>query len=388
MSRKFLLYASLVIVLICMLGFSTEVQQAKAQVTFYIRADGSIDPVTAPIYSPDNVTYSLTGNIFNPICVERDNITIDGSGYILQGAGTAWGMNLTDRYNVTIINTRIEGFRMGIGMRDSSKIAISRNTIQNTIEYGIFLYRSSECRVIDNELINDLQGLGAFLMSSYNIISGNLIKDNAQQGMYLNARGNLYYGNNFVNNTVHVHYTTIYSVDFWDNGVEGNYWDNYTGIDLNNNGIGESSHVIDGNHQDYYPLMGTFSGFQATSEHRVETVSNSTLSDFQFNSTALGFYVAGADATAGFVRVRIPTALMSATYRVFVNGTEILYTTLPISNATYSYLYFTYAHSSQEVIIVPEFPSLIILPLFMILALLLAVAYRSKHKARPVLQSS
>ena len=381
MSRKVLLCASLVIILTCMLGFSTEVQQAKAQVTFYIRADGSIEPPTAPIYSPDNVTYSLTGNIFNPIFVERDNITIDGSGYTLQGAGTDLGLNLTERYNVTIKNTIIDNFDMGIEVYDSSKIVISQNTIQNNAQTGIFLYRSSNCSVIDNELINDWRGLGIYLISSNHIISGNLIKDNSQCGVRGANAGNLYYSNNFQNNTAHVCFTNNYFDDFWDNGVEGNYWDNYTGVDLDSDGIGDSSHRIDVNNRDFHPLMGMFSGFQATQEHRIETVSNSTLSNLQFNSTALSYHVTGADATAGFCRVKIPTALMNTTYRVFVNGTEILPPPepLPCSTSTHNYLYFTYNHSTQEVIIIPEFPSIVILPLFMTVVLLAAVAYRRKR---------
>ncbi len=379
MSRKLLLHAGLVTVLICMLGFLTVIHQAKAQIIFYIKADGSIDPPSAPISTPDNVTYSLIGNIFNPIIVERDNITIDGTGYALQGAGIDRGMNLTGRNNVTIRNMRIENFDMGIYVRNSSDIVISQNIIKNSAQTGIFLYQSDNNTVLNNELINDWRGLGVYLGSEGNIISGNLIKDNSQRGMYLTAKKNLYYGNNFKNNTVHVYYTTIYSPDFWDNGVEGNYWDNYTGVDLDKNGIGDSNHKIDGNHRDYYPLMGMFSSFPATSEHHVYGVSNSTLTDFQFNSTALSFYAAGADGTTGFARVRIPTALISDPYTVFVNGTEILHTTLPISNATYSYLYFTYSHSSQEVIIIPELPSFLILPLLMTATLLVALTCRRKY---------
>jgi len=374
------LCTSLVIVLVCMLGFSTEVQQAKAQVTFYIRADGSIDPPTAPISTFDSLTYTFTGNIFNPIVIERDNITIDGSGHILQGPGPGpyYAMNLTERYNVTVKKTIIENFGMGIYVVDSSKITILQNIVRNNAATGVYIYRSSNCNVIDNKLINDGRGLGVYLFSGYNTISGNLVKDNSERGMYLNARSNLYYGNNFINNTVHVLYTTIYSEDFWDNGVEGNYWDNYTGHDLDSDGIGDSSHRIDVNNRDFHPLMGMFSGFQATQEHRIETVSNSTLSDFKFNSTALSYNVTGAHATAGFCRVKIPAALMNITYRVFVNSTEILPPPepLPCSTSTHNYLYFTYNHSTQEVIIIPEFSSLIIISLFMIVSILVITIHK------------
>jgi hypothetical protein len=56
--------------------------------------------------------------------------------------------------------------------------------------------------------------------------------------------------------------------------------------------------------------------------------------------------------------------MMNSTYHVFVNGTEIQYTMLPFSDANYTFLYFTYMHSTEEIIVVPEFPSLLIIIFF------------------------
>ena len=45
----------------------------------------------------------------------------------------------------------------------------------------------------------------------------------------------------------------------WDNDIEGNYWSNYTGEDLNpHDGIGDTPHVIDATNQDNYPLMNPY----------------------------------------------------------------------------------------------------------------------------------
>ena len=108
----------------------------------------------------------------------------------------------------------------------------------------------------------------------------------------------------------------------------------------------------------------------------VTVISNSTISDFvapisieQLEATFLEFNVTGEQGSTGLCRVSFPTAMMNGTYHVFVNGTEVPYTLLACSDANYSYLYFTYAHSTEEVIITPEFPSFLILPLFMIATL-------------------
>ena len=87
-------------------------------------------------------------------------------------------------------------------------------------------------------------------------------------------------------------------------------------------------HNIDGDNQDNYPLMRTFSDFNATSQYHVQTICNSIVSEFQFSGTAISFNVTGESGTTGFCRICIPTALMSGTYKVFVNGAEVPYTML------------------------------------------------------------
>jgi hypothetical protein len=207
----------------------------------------------------------------------------------------------------------------------------------------------------------------------------------------LSSSNNTIFHNNFLNGISAALYWNFYLTsscpNSWDDGLEGNYWSGYKCRDLysghyqnttGSDGIGDTPYVIDSKNKDNYPLIGKFSDFSVTPENHVQTVCNSSISDFQFNGTAIIFNVSGENGTAGFCRIHIPTALMNGTYRVFVNGAEVSYHLLSCSNSSNSCLYFNYTHSTQEIIIITEFPSLLILPLFMIATLSVAVIYRKR----------
>ena len=250
---------------------------------------------------------------------------------------------------------------------------------------GVICLTSSQNNTLFSNAMKNSQL--SLIYSINNIVVGNTISD-AKLGIYLfgPSYNNTIYHNNLINNTksAYIHTCNHNSPkNFWDNGFEGNYWSNYTGIDSDHDGIGNSWHIIDQNNTDHRPLTGRFSDFRATSEHHVQTICNSTISNFQFNGTAIIFNVSGKNGTSDFCRICIPTSLMNETYRVFVNGTEVTYTPLTCSNTTHSYLYFTYNHSTQETVIIPEFPSLTTLPLFTIATLLTIITYRKIYPKQP-----
>ena len=256
----------------------------------YVRADGIVDPPDAPISSVDNVTYTFTDNINGSIVVERDNILVDGAGYILQGMGSGEGVYLSYRSNVTIKNMEIKTFELGIYLYSSYNNSISGNNITNN-DYGIWLSYSSNNTISGNTITaNNRRGIwlsessnntisgnnitnnddGIFLSSSSNnTISGNNITNNGRCGIYLvypsySSNNNIYH-NNFINNTYQVVTRDGY-MNVWDNGYPsgGNFWSDYTGVDVKNgpyqnetesDGIGDTPYVIDGNNQDNYPLM-------------------------------------------------------------------------------------------------------------------------------------
>jgi parallel beta-helix repeat protein len=232
---------------------------------------------------------------------------------------------------------------------------------------------------------------GLIFFESNNNTIENCVFCNSTYGAWLyHSDWNLFTHNSFIGNDKSILSGDIptialpsgyISTNFWDDGYSsgGNYWSDYNGTDLNQDGIGDTPYTIDTNNIDHYPLMGIFNSFNVTSQCSVETVCNSTISDFQFNGTAISFNVSDKNDTIGFCRISIPTALINGALTVFVNETEVPYTLLPESDRNQSSLYFTYHHSIQQVIItMPEFPSFLVMPLFMIATILAVIVYKKK----------
>ena len=136
MERKDVSGTVLVLLLIGTLGLVFIVGWVGASGTIYIRADGAVDPPSAPISSVDNVTYTFTANINDFIVVERDNIVVDGVGYTVQGTGSGTGIDLSSRSNVTIKNMKIKDFFEGIYLVSSSRNEISGNNITNPLFFS------------------------------------------------------------------------------------------------------------------------------------------------------------------------------------------------------------------------------------------------------------
>ena len=270
--------------------------------------------------------------------------------------------------NNTISSNHIRGFgRDGIGIHQS---------VFNTIQKNI----------ISSETYWTSTGLH-IRYASNNTAKTNTIA-NCTIGIWMEyAHSNTLYHNSFINNTIESSLPASEG-NTWDNGCEGNYWSNYTGFDLDHDGIGDSPHVLGVNNTDNHPLMGMFSSYNTSIGEQVNVISNSTIEDFQYfelNST-IKMYVSNmtGNQTFGFCRVCIPHALMNPP-RISVvidNGaTTALYPDYNVyDNTTHRWIYFVYEHSTHKIDIIPEFPSSLILPLFMTATLLAVIVYRRKTR--------
>lgn len=96
---------------------------------------------------------------------------------------------------------------------------------------------------------------GILVHTTLNTISQNSIQHNAYFGVRVLADNNTFYHNNFIKNTYQAFDEAAAST--WDNGYPcgGNYWDEYTGTDEDEDGIGEIPYPTGNSSSDRYPLI-------------------------------------------------------------------------------------------------------------------------------------
>jgi parallel beta-helix repeat protein len=185
-----------------MLTLAFNTKPLKAGGTIYIRPDGSVDPQDAPI-GRDKDIYTLTGDIYQSIIVERSNITLDGNGHMLIGQGKESGLSFGSRIsNVTIQNLEIKQFLQGILLSRCSNIKILSNYIRANDDCGILLLDSSSNFIHENRITDNGDGITA-IGSSNNDISENTIRANQKWWGVTLGNGSLYnsvHGNNIANN--------------------------------------------------------------------------------------------------------------------------------------------------------------------------------------------
>lgn len=319
--------------------------------------------------SPGSTIFVREGTYYEHVVIDktvslvgeyRDSTIIDGNG-----TGTIITVSKAINasiYGFTIRNSGTNIFNAGVIMRDGCEGCIIRNNKITNNNDGIVL-QGSHNNVVSGNIIslNSHDGI-TFYFSDNNAVFGNTIasNDNIGVGLLYYGMDNLFYHNNFILNTVFIEENQNIT-SFWNHDGEGNYWSGYAGADLDRDGIGDSSYVINSHNQDDYPLMGTFSSFSVTSKgqtHNITTISNSTISNFRFEigaetgSKIIRFTVTGKNGTIGFCRVKIPTVLMSQPYVVLVDSEETSANLLNVSNEQFAYLYFSYVHSSYTVTII------------------------------------
>jgi len=217
------------------------------------------------------------------------------------------GIYLWDSSNNIITGNDASNNNDGIYLWDSSNNNITGNTVRNNDYPGIEVYHSSNNTLMNNAADSNNYGIRLF-RSSNNTLMNNTANSNKQHGIWLdsssndniitgnNACNNNYYGiypvtysnnnkiylNNFINNSKNVY--SYNSTNIWNSTKEitytyggstrtnymGNYWDDYTDVDSESDGLWDTPYSIDPDN-DCHPLVEPFENYFAPTENIFDT---------------------------------------------------------------------------------------------------------------------
>jgi len=162
---------------------------------------------------------------------------------------------------VSIYNNTIVGNEFGVRVASggSGYLNVSNNVVMDNRGYGIgltgFGVGSNNATITNNLIMNNSDGIALGQYSNYNTISRNNISMN-DCGLYIEySTENVIYSNNIVDNDQQVN-ITFASANAWDNGCEGNFWSDYNGTDVDDDGVGDTFLPWEG--VDNYPLASAY----------------------------------------------------------------------------------------------------------------------------------
>jgi nitrous oxidase accessory protein NosD len=152
-----------------------------------------------------------------------------------------------------------------VAFTDAEYTRLKCRFIKNS-NYGLNISGAESSSILGNVI----EGIvfGGMGHNAYNcIVVGNNITIDAGYGrdIWFTASGPaVFYHNNFLSSISFDHAGNVTYT--WDNGTEGNYWSEYTGADVNGDGIGDAPYIINENNTDIHPLMKPYDITKAISQ--------------------------------------------------------------------------------------------------------------------------
>lgn len=154
-----------------------------------------------------------------------------------------------------VFNNNITQGGYGISVDDSFYNNIYNNTLKNN-NRGINLFFPGYNTISHNIIIHNDIGLRTMLYASFNNITHNYFKYNDIAIKIGGGQNNLIYYNWMEQSRSWHAEDRDPSLQYWDNGSIGNYWDDYDGVDANDDGIGDTPYnkIYASTAQDNYPI--------------------------------------------------------------------------------------------------------------------------------------
>ena len=232
----------------------------------------------------DVTIFNLTLTYIGHIRINGERVQIVRNSIRSQSTSTGLilkGSNCSVANNFVLGTITLESGSNIIAQNEFNALQImsaNNNLVESNNFNYLGIYSSTGNIISKNNVSTELVSYAVSLVnSSHNVFHYNNVTVsawNTNVGIESNSRDNTFYMNGFfydyANLDVNPDFDRLYnnkklvssyfagnsiSTNFWDNGKEGNYWQNYNGTDANRDGIGDTPYIINENNTDNYPLM-------------------------------------------------------------------------------------------------------------------------------------
>ncbi|MFA5101737.1 MAG: PKD domain-containing protein [Candidatus Thermoplasmatota archaeon] len=226
------------------------------------------------IYLDSSNDNTISGNIINDtkgVFVSSSNNNVFSNNNISNSSDA--GLNVRSSIRNIFYQNSLTKNRYGMYVKDCSNMNITQNWFNENLFHGIYS-TADTTDVIRGNSFEKNAGNGITLDSYDCIVSQNLF-NHGQVGISLQRTGCRISNNSFQNisstalsaiqtssnNIISLNHFTQNTLNareqgrnHWDDGAQGNYWDDYNYVDRDYDGIGDRPYVIATGGYDHYPL--------------------------------------------------------------------------------------------------------------------------------------